>query len=104
LNSYEGLFVIKPDAGEEQVRKVAEGISGEIEKSGGAIEKSSLGPRQRLSYPIARSEDGYYLTVCFTAPASAIEKLNRGFRMNEEILRHMIVRATKAAPPPPATA
>jgi small subunit ribosomal protein S6 len=100
LNSYEGIFVIKPDVAEEQTRKVAEAISGEIEKSGGKIEESTLGPRQRLCYPIAKSEDGHYLAVRFQAPPSALEGLIHRFRMQGEILRHMIVRRTKAAAAP----
>lgn len=107
MKLYEGMFILRPDLPEDQTAKIAEGISGEITKAGGTIAESTLSPKQRLAYRVRKHDDGYCLIVRFRIEGPALEALNKRFRLNGDLLRHMIVLYTPspvkpAAPVPPA--
>lgn len=94
MKAYEGMFIVRPDIPEDQTGKVAEGVSAAIEGAGGKIEESSMGSKQRLSFPIGKKEDGVYLCVRFRMRPSALPDLDRTFRGNGDLLRHMILKRT----------
>jgi len=98
LKLYEGMFILRPDLPEDQTKKIVEGISSEITKAGGTIAESTLSPKQRLAYKVRKHDDGYCLVVRFRVEQAAVEGLNKRLRMNQDLLRHMIVVYT----PPPA--
>lgn len=97
LKLYEGMFILKPDLPEDQIAKIAEGISAEITKAGGTIAESSLSPKQRLAYKIGKHDDGCCLIVRFRIEGPAMEGLNKRLRLNPDLLRHMF---TVYTPPP----
>jgi len=94
LKSYEAMVIIRPDIPEDQAKKVVEGVSTEIAKIGGKIAEQTLSPKQRLSYTLAKHDDGYCLCLRFEAKPADLENLTQRFRLNQDILRHLIVKRT----------
>lgn len=72
------------------------GVRTAIEEAGGTIEAESSMGRRRLAYPIQKETQAVYTTFVFSAPGTAIAGLDRKFRLNNGIMRHLIV--TKALP------
>ena len=60
----------------------------------------------RDEFPIEKAREGFYAYTKFKAPAPAIEKLNRHFRVLDTVLRVTTFRAhvTKEAPKKKAAA
>jgi small subunit ribosomal protein S6 len=92
LRSYELVIIIRPDIPEDQAKKVVEGISSEISKIGGKVAESTLSPKQRLSYTIGKHDDGYNLCLRFEAKPVEVDNLAQRFRLNQDILRHLIIK------------
>lgn len=92
-NSYEGIFIIKPDLSEDGTKKVIDGLSEEILKGGGTVDESAPMGKQRLAYRIEDYDDGYYLRVVFSATPETLVALERQLKLNQNIIRHLIVKS-----------
>jgi small subunit ribosomal protein S6 len=99
LESYEITYIVRPDLDEEQIRAVVDGVNGRIAGNGGElIATVPWNPaRRRLAYPIRDFADGFYVTTTFRFPPEGIKELERALRLNENLLRFLVVQATDLA-------
>ena len=90
-NSYETIFIIdstlEPDAIAAEKDKFVKIITdnaeiGEVEEWG----------KRRLAYPINFKSEGYYVLVNFVADTEFPKELDRRYRIDENILRTIIIR------------
>ncbi|MCH5211892.1 MAG: 30S ribosomal protein S6 [Oscillospiraceae bacterium] len=90
-NSYETIFIIdstlEPDAIAAEKDKFVKIITdnaeiGEVEDWG----------KRRLAYPINFKSEGYYVLVNFVADTEFPKELDRRYRIDENILRTIIIR------------
>jgi small subunit ribosomal protein S6 len=86
------MVIVKPDLPEDQLKNVADGVSSEIEKIGGKIEEQTISPKQRLSYTLARHNDGYCLCLRFEVNPADLEGLAQRLRLDQNVLRHLIIK------------
>ena len=92
FSSYEALFVIDLDIGDESVKAIIEKFKGMIEQSGKIVRIDDWGKR-RLAYPINDMNDGYYVLVNFEAEPSFVAELERIFNITEGVMRSMTIKA-----------
>ena len=92
MENYEGLFIIKPDIKEEEIKNVYKAISDNVTKNGGNVKKEDVWGKRQLAYPVKKFKEGYYYKLDFNVPASAVIKLEEAYRLNSDILRTMITR------------
>lgn len=92
MNDYEGIFIIKHDLKEEDLKKAFAVIADSVTKSGGAIKKEENWGKRQLTYLIKKAKEGYYYKLDFTAPPSAITTLEGAYKLNPDILRVMITK------------
>jgi len=95
---YETLYIIKADLPDEDIDKEIESITkiAESEEGASTIELSKWG-KKRLAYSIKKQRYGFYVLLRFTAGSSIPEKLTRHFRLNENILKGIVVIYDHAA-------
>ncbi len=91
LNSYETIFIVDATLEEEAVAQVKEKFTSLIAKNGTINNIDEWGKR-RLAYEINDKTEGYYYLVDFTADGEFPKELDRQFRINENILRTIIIR------------
>lgn len=84
------MLIITPDHEESQTETLIENVKGIIEQNGNIVHIDNWGKR-RLSYPIRKRSEGYYVVYVFECETSFVAQLNQALRVNEAILRHMIV-------------
>ncbi len=99
LREYELMYVLTPDLPEEAVAAATERVSALITNRGGEVTKVDNWGRRRLAYPIRKHLDGYYTVMRFKLDAQRTEELDRSLRLNEQVLRHLIVHAVEVPPP-----
>ena len=99
MNAYETLFVVNPTIGDDAVKATVSKFTDLIAKNG-TIENISEWGKRRLAYPINDIPEGYYVLVNFKSGADFIAELERIFRIDENIMRDIVVRdeAPKKAP------
>lgn len=102
MNTYEGMFIINPQIPDDQISKVVASIQEEITKNGGRLlQVQSIG-RQHLAYPIGKFKEGYYLLINFEGPGALIPKILPKYRINEDIIRQLILKKKPEAVKPKA--
>lgn len=89
--SYETIFVVDMQPGEEAVKAMVEKFTSLIAANGEISEVNEWG-RKRLAYPINDRTEGYYVLVNFTAAADFPAELNRIYTITEGLLRSIIVK------------
>ena len=92
-NQYEVTYILRPTLEETEVddraTAIAEGLKGNGGEVVGEIEK--LGKR-RLAYEIADVREGYYVVMKFGSDAATSKELERQLRLNEDVLRALVIR------------
>ena len=91
LHSYETIFIIDAGLDEEATKAVVEKFTGLIAANGTVGTVDEWGKR-RLAYEINDKTEGYYVLVEFTADPDFPKELDRQFRINDNILRTIIIR------------
>ena len=90
MRDYELLFVLDPDLDEEKKASLIETVKSVIANGGEAGEADVWGDR-RLAYSINKKNTGYYVVIPFKAEADLPKELDRRLRINENVMRHIIV-------------
>jgi small subunit ribosomal protein S6 len=60
--------------------------------------------KRSLAYPIRKRETGYYVVAKFDAEQAALPEFERAIKLDEGVLRHLVVVNEGAQPVPPAAA
>jgi len=92
--SYETIFVVDLQNGEEEVKALVEKFT-KLIADNGTVEETDEWGKRRLAYPINDLTEGYYVLVKFNAPAAFVSELERIFGITEGILRSIVVKAGK---------
>ena len=88
--NYEVVFVIDPAQGEEGIAALVAKFKTLAEQNGSAVEVEEWGTR-KLAYPIDYKEEGYYVLMSFTSEPAFPRELDRVLRINDGIMRSLIV-------------
>ena len=91
MNKYESLYIIKPTV-EEEARKALIDKFSEIIAAEGTVESVEEMGMRKLAYPINYISEGYYVLVNFEAQPTLPAELERNFKINENIMRFIVVR------------
>ncbi len=89
---YELMYVVNTVLNDEQVKDIVGRVTAYIRESGGDIVETEEKGSQRLAYPIEKKRNGYYVLVHFRADGDFIERFDRALRINDDIMRHLILR------------
>lgn len=89
---YENVFIARQDVSAAQVDGLADQFAGIIEQNGGKITKREYWGLKSLAYTIRKNRKGHYVLFNIDAPPAAVGEMERGMRLNEDVLRHLTVR------------
>lgn len=94
MRQYEILYIISPEADESQKDALIKRFDEVLTDNGAEISESSDWKKDRFSYEIEDQREGTYHLVYFTASedSEAINEFDRLARINDNILRHIVVR------------
>ena len=92
MNKYEITFIVKPDMEEAEIKKTADAMKKVLtDKKAKVVEEKAPGQRD-LAYEIQKYKTGYYFFYVVDADSSAVEEFNRVVKINENVIRHLVVR------------
>lgn len=92
MRVYEELFVIRPDATEEEITPIVEQVKGVVTTAGGTVDKEDHWGVRKLAYRIEKRNEGYYVLVQFTANPQTVKEVERRLRVNDAVLKFITVR------------
>jgi small subunit ribosomal protein S6 len=91
MRKYETIFILQPSLDEEAVKANIEKFKGVIENGGGVIENVDFWGKRKLAYEINKVNEGFYTLINFNADPELPKELDRIFRINDTVVRHIIV-------------
>jgi small subunit ribosomal protein S6 len=86
------MFILPSDLEEEAVAATTERVRSLVTSRGGEIRDMEVWGRRRLAYPIKRRHDGIFHLAHFKLDPELTVEMDRALRLNEQILRHLIIR------------
>lgn len=98
MRSYEALYIIRPELGEEEMEALITRFSDLVTGAGGEIVTLDKWGKRRLAYEVKKLREGYYVLMQFKGTAAVAQELDRVFKINDQILRQLIVRLEEELP------
>ncbi|HXG35300.1 MAG TPA: 30S ribosomal protein S6 [Bryobacteraceae bacterium] len=92
MRIYEELFIVRPNATEEEIDQAVEQIRQVVTGAGGTIDKVEKWGVRKLAYRVRKHEDGYYVLVQFSAPPDAVTEIERRLRVSDTVIKYLTVR------------
>ena len=92
MDKYEIMFIVKSNMEEAEINKTAEAMKKVLtDKKAKIIEEKAMGQKE-LAYEIQKMNTGYYFLYVVEADGDTVKEFDRVSGINENILRHLIVR------------
>ena len=92
MNKYEIMFIVRPDMEEAEIKNTAEEMKKVLtDGKANMLEEKAMGQRE-LAYEINKFTTGYYFLYVVEATAETVKEFDRIVRINESLLRHLIVK------------
>ena len=92
MNKYEIMFIVKPDMEEAEIKNTAEAMKKVLtDAKAKIVEEKAMGQKE-LAYEINKYTTGYYYLLVVEASKEAEQEFNRVARINENLIRHLIVK------------
>ena len=96
MRHYEIVFLVHPDQS-EQVPAMIERYKTLIEGNGkGKIHRLEDWGRRQLAYPIQHLAKAHYVLMNIECDGDVLNELESGFRFNDAVLRHLIMKREDA--------
>lgn len=92
MTKYEIMFIVRPDMEEAEIKNTAESMKKVLtDAKAKVLEEKAMGQKE-LAYEINKYNTGYYYLLVVEASKEAEQEFNRVARINENLLRHLIVK------------
>ena len=92
MRAYETTFILAPSLDAEGFQREVDAIKGVITSNGGEITAEKEWGRRRLAYPIQDQSEGIYHILRFSLEPKQLPKLDRHFKLNENVMRALVIR------------
>jgi small subunit ribosomal protein S6 len=89
---YELVYVVSPDATDEQVTELHTQVEGIVQRLGGQLEKTEQWGRRKLAYEIGRHKEGIYVLEVILGSGELMKEIDRRLKVSDLIIRHLAVR------------
>jgi small subunit ribosomal protein S6 len=90
--TYELVYVVSPDATDDQVADLHTQVEAIVQRMGGQIEKTDNWGRRKLAYEIGRHKEGTYVLEVIKGTGDLMKEIDRRLRVTDLVIRHLTVR------------
>src|SRR5512145_639820 len=91
MRRYETFIILDPDLSEDLRRPVIDRVKDVMAQMGGTLLRVEEWGSRRLAYTIRKKERGYYVRFDFCGSGQLVGEMERFFRIDERVLKHMSV-------------
>ncbi len=101
MNEYELIYIVTPRKPPAEVEQVGTWIADQVTAGGGEVVSTRTWGRRRMAYPIAHNLDGTYVIARLSMPPATAVSLERALHIQEDVIRHMLIRGIMGSDDPP---
>jgi small subunit ribosomal protein S6 len=92
MRIYEELFIVSPEAPEEEIDALVEQLRGLVTSGGGSLDKVEKWGVRKLAYRVRKHDEGYYVLLVLSSGPEAIKELERRLRVSPLVVKFLTVR------------
>ena len=89
---YELVYIVSPEATDEQVADLHNQVDAIAQRLHGQIEKTDNWGRRKLAYEIGRHKEGTYVLEVIDGGGELMKEIDRRLKVTDLVIRHLIVR------------
>ena len=97
MRNYEIMFIVNPNAPEEETDKINAQVEGIITSGGGKVEKIEKMGKRRLAYDVDKHREGYYVLFVIAANGDIIKECERRLHVVDAVIKYITVRTDEDA-------
>jgi small subunit ribosomal protein S6 len=86
------MFIVRPDAVDEDVDKLIAGFNTNVTNGGGVVKNVEKMGRRKLAYMVRKFNDGNYILMTVEAGGPVVQELERRLRVSEPVIKFITVR------------
>ncbi|MGB3212550.1 MAG: 30S ribosomal protein S6 [Desulforhopalus sp.] len=92
MRRYETIFILRPNAGEDEINRVVESTTQIIVDEKGTIIEMNKWGMKKLAYLIKKESLGYYVFCDYAGTPAAVAEIERKFRIDDTVLKYMTIK------------
>jgi small subunit ribosomal protein S6 len=92
MRVYEELFIVKPDAPEEEVDAYIGQLKELITSGKGTVEKADKWGTRKLAYRVSKYNEGIYVLFQFSSSPELVKEIERRMRVTDMVIKFITVR------------
>ena len=96
MRRYETIFILRPNAGEDEINRVVESTSQIILDEKGTIIEMDRWGMKKLAYLIKKESLGYYVYCDYAGTPAAVSEIERKFRIDDTVLKYMTIKTANS--------
>lgn len=105
MRDYEVVYIFRSSLSNEDVdARLASHHAKILSGTGSEVTAVEHWGKRQLAYPIDRHDNGYYVVAQFTAEPEVLPEFERALKLDEDLLRHLVVLSEGELPIPSSLA
>ncbi len=92
MRNYEIMFIVNPNATEDEIDKINAQVESIVTSGGGQIQKIEKMGKRRLAYDIDKFREGSYVLFAIGANGDIVKECERRLRVMDAVIRYITVR------------
>ena len=92
MRNYEIMFIVNPNATEDEIDKINAQVESIVTSGGGQIQKMEKMGKRRLAYDIDKFREGSYVLFAIGANGDIVKECERRLRVMDAVIRYITVR------------
>lgn len=93
---YEVTYIVRPNLEETDLDQRVDAIAEQLKGNGAEVGEIEKMGKRRLAYEIDDTREGYYVVMKFKSEPTAAKELERQMRLNEDVMRHLLINLDEA--------
>ncbi|MBF1999217.1 MAG: 30S ribosomal protein S6 [Synechococcales cyanobacterium C42_A2020_086] len=97
MPSYETMYILRSDLGDEQTDQAIEKYQAILRDQGVQDLETQHRGKRRLAYEIDKHREGVYVQMNYTSSGNTVAVLERAMRLSDEVIRFLTVKVENPA-------
>jgi small subunit ribosomal protein S6 len=95
MYSYEVVLIGRQDLSQQQMEALGVNLGLFVTQNNGEVVRSEYCGLRNLAYAIKKNRKGHYYVIQARVTAAVVAELDRIMKLNEDIIRHLVVKVDK---------
>ncbi len=102
MRDYEVVYIFRSALAPEDIEGKLDRYHGVLSRDDGQVTAIEHWGKRQLAYPIQNETNGYYVVAQFAAEPAVLPDLEQMLKLDDDLLRHLIVLSEGELPVPPS--